>query len=83
MQVRPTPVLTDMTVGVALNASDAPNQVDATVQLAQEASEFGVTAAWFGQTFGADSPQLAAIVGREVPGLQVGTSAIPVGELAR
>ncbi|WP_430378798.1 TIGR03564 family F420-dependent LLM class oxidoreductase [Streptomyces sp. B1-3] len=67
-----------MTVGVALNASDAPNQVDATVQLAQEAAAAGLRSAWFGQTFGADSPQLAAIVGREVPGLQVGTSAIPV-----
>src|SRR5690349_6174838 len=78
MRVRPKPVLTDMTVGVALNASDTPNQVDATVQLAQEAAESGVTSAWFGQTFGADSPLLAAIVGREVPGLQVGTSAIPV-----
>src|SRR5690349_16723584 len=30
-----------MTVGVALNASDAPNQVDATVELALEVSEFG------------------------------------------
>ncbi|MFF9062084.1 LLM class F420-dependent oxidoreductase [Streptomyces sp. NPDC014882] len=67
-----------MTVGVALNAADAPNQIDATVQLAREAAESGLTSAWFGQTFGADSPQLAAIVGREVPGLQVGTSAIPV-----
>ncbi|MDH6514195.1 alkanesulfonate monooxygenase SsuD/methylene tetrahydromethanopterin reductase-like flavin-dependent oxidoreductase (luciferase family) [Streptomyces sp. SAI-135] len=76
--VRPAPVFPDMTVGAALNASDAPNQVDATVQLAQEAAGFGVASAWFGQTFGADSPQLAAIVGREVPGLQVGTSAIPV-----
>ncbi len=78
MPVRPAPVLTDMTVGVALNASDAPNQVDATVELAEEAAQFGLTSAWFGQTFGADSPQLAAIVGREVPTLQVGTSAIPV-----
>ncbi|MFC9931301.1 LLM class F420-dependent oxidoreductase [Streptomyces sp. NPDC127190] len=67
-----------MTVGVALNAADAPNQIDATVQLAREAAEFGLTSAWFGQTLGADSPQLAALVGREVPGLQVGTSAIPV-----
>ncbi|MFF7048008.1 TIGR03564 family F420-dependent LLM class oxidoreductase [Streptomyces griseorubiginosus] len=67
-----------MAVGVALNASDAPNQVDATVRLAQEAAAAGLRSAWFGQTFGADSPQLAAIVGREVPGLQVGTSAIPV-----
>ncbi|TXS49194.1 LLM class F420-dependent oxidoreductase [Streptomyces sp. t39] len=67
-----------MTVGVALNASDADNQVDASVRLAREAAEAGLHSAWFGQTFGADSPQLAALVGREVPGLQVGTSAIPV-----
>uniref|UniRef100_A0AAU3H1N2 LLM class F420-dependent oxidoreductase n=1 Tax=Streptomyces sp. NBC_01401 TaxID=2903854 RepID=A0AAU3H1N2_9ACTN len=67
-----------MTTGVALNANDSDNQIDATVRLAHEASEAGLRSAWFGQTFGADSPQLAAIVGREVPGLQVGTSAIPV-----
>ncbi|RMB81409.1 LLM class F420-dependent oxidoreductase [Streptomyces shenzhenensis] len=67
-----------MTVGVALNASDTLNQVDATVELAREAAAAGLRSAWFGQTFDADSPQLAAIVGREVPGLHVGTSAIPV-----
>ncbi|MFC8567918.1 LLM class F420-dependent oxidoreductase [Streptomyces sp. NPDC057245] len=67
-----------MTVGVTLNASDAPNQVDASVALAREAAAAGLRSAWFGQTFGADSPQLAAIVGREVPGIHVGTSAIPV-----
>lgn len=67
-----------MTVGVALNAADAKNQVDTSVLLAQEAVAAGLRSAWFGQTFGADAAQLAAIVGREVPGLQVGTSAIPV-----
>ncbi|MCX4728862.1 LLM class F420-dependent oxidoreductase [Streptomyces sp. NBC_01306] len=67
-----------MTVGVVLNAPDAANQVDATVQLGGEAAAAGLRSAWLGQTFGADSPQLAAIVGREVPGLHVGTSAIPV-----
>lgn len=67
-----------MTVGLALNAADAANQVDATVDLAREAAAAGPRSAWFGQTFGADSPQLAAIVGREVPELRVGTSAIPV-----
>ncbi|MFF9782891.1 LLM class F420-dependent oxidoreductase [Streptomyces nigrescens] len=67
-----------MTVGVALNATGADNQVDATVRLAEEAAAVGLRSAWFGQTFGADSPQLAAIVGRAVPGLHVGTSAIPV-----
>ncbi|RLU83676.1 LLM class F420-dependent oxidoreductase [Streptomyces griseocarneus] len=67
-----------MTVGVALAALNDGNQIDATVRLAREAAEAGLRSAWFGQTFGADSPQLAAIVGREVPDLQVGTSAIPV-----
>ncbi|MER7396044.1 TIGR03564 family F420-dependent LLM class oxidoreductase [Streptomyces sp. NPDC000151] len=67
-----------MTVGVALNATGDVNQIDASVRLAEEAAAAGLRSAWFGQTFGADSPQLAAIVGRAVPGLQVGTSAIPV-----
>lgn len=78
MRPRAVAVLKGMTVGVALDASDAGNQVDATVLLAREAAAAGLRSAWFGQTFGADSPQLAAIVGREVPDLQVGTSAIPV-----
>ncbi|MFI5617687.1 LLM class F420-dependent oxidoreductase [Streptomyces sp. NPDC051567] len=67
-----------MTVGVALHTTGPENQIDATVRLAREAADAGLRSAWFGQTFGADSPQLAAIVGREVPGLQVGTSAVPV-----
>ncbi|MFK0294995.1 LLM class F420-dependent oxidoreductase [Streptomyces sp. NPDC090442] len=67
-----------MTVGVALNPLTPANQIDASVELAKEAAAAGLRSAWFGQTFGADSPQLAAIVGREVPGLHVGTSAIPV-----
>ncbi|BDH06582.1 putative monooxygenase [Streptomyces seoulensis] len=78
MRPRAVAVLSGMTVGVALDASGAGNQVDATVLLAREAAAAGLRSAWFGQTFGADSPQLAAIVGREVPELHVGTSAIPV-----
>ncbi|AKZ60345.1 putative monooxygenase [Streptomyces ambofaciens ATCC 23877] len=67
-----------MTVGVAIDAANAVNQIDASVRLAGEAAEAGLRSVWFGQTFGADSPQLAALVGREVPDLHVGTSAIPV-----
>ncbi|MGZ3113300.1 TIGR03564 family F420-dependent LLM class oxidoreductase [Streptomyces sp. H62] len=67
-----------MTVGVAIDAANAANQIDASVRLAGEAAEAGLRSVWFGQTFGADSPQLAALVGREVPDLHVGTSAIPV-----
>ncbi|MFJ9147622.1 LLM class F420-dependent oxidoreductase [Streptomyces sp. NPDC102270] len=64
-----------MTLGLALPLH---HRIDPTVQLAREAHEAGLRSVWFGQTFGYDSPSLAAIVGREVPGLQVGTSAIPV-----
>ncbi|MFJ5678016.1 LLM class F420-dependent oxidoreductase [Streptomyces sp. NPDC093097] len=67
-----------MNVGVALNPTAPANQIDASVRLAKEAAAAGLRSAWFGQTFGADSPQLAALVGREVPELHVGTSAIPV-----
>jgi alkanesulfonate monooxygenase SsuD/methylene tetrahydromethanopterin reductase-like flavin-dependent oxidoreductase (luciferase family) len=44
----------------------------------KEARDAGLRSVWFGQTFGYDSPSLAALVGREVPGLLVGTAAIPV-----
>jgi F420-dependent oxidoreductase-like protein len=64
-----------MTTGVALPLQ---NRIDSTVQLAREAHEAGLHSAWFGQTFAYDAPSLAAIVGREVPGLHVGTAAIPV-----
>jgi F420-dependent oxidoreductase-like protein len=68
-----------MTIGVDLSApAGVPNYVDAIVEQAREAAADGVGSAWFGQAFDYDSPGLAAIVGREVPGLRVGTSAIPI-----
>ncbi|AYF78109.1 TIGR03564 family F420-dependent LLM class oxidoreductase [Nocardia yunnanensis] len=67
-----------MTLGIALAAKNADNYVDAIVAQARSAHELGVGAIWLGQRMDYDSPTLAAVVGREVPGLQVGTSAIPV-----
>lgn len=68
-----------MTIGVALAAPpDVTNYVDAVVDQARRAADAGLRSAWFGQRFDYDSPGLAAVVGREVPGLHVGTSAIPV-----
>ncbi|MEU0539432.1 TIGR03564 family F420-dependent LLM class oxidoreductase [Nocardia sp. NPDC005978] len=67
-----------MTLGIALAATDADNYVDAIVARARTVHELGVGAVWFGQRMDYDSPLLAAVTGREVPGLQVGTSAIPV-----
>jgi F420-dependent oxidoreductase-like protein len=66
-------------LGVALSAAaEVPNYVDAIVEQAREAAAAGVRSIWLGQAFDYDSPGLAAIVGREVPGLRVGTAAIPI-----
>ncbi|SEB94505.1 LLM class F420-dependent oxidoreductase [Streptomyces sp. TLI_105] len=67
-----------MTLGVTLSSTSRQLPIDDTVRLAREAYDAGLHSAWFGQSFAYDSPSLAAIVGREVPGLHVGTSAIPV-----
>ncbi|MEU3749882.1 MULTISPECIES: LLM class F420-dependent oxidoreductase [Streptomyces] len=67
-----------MTLGAVLSTTTRQLPIDHTVLLAREARDAGLHSAWFGQSFAYDSPSLAAIVGREVPGLQVGTSAIPI-----
>ncbi|MFI1912385.1 TIGR03564 family F420-dependent LLM class oxidoreductase [Nocardia sp. NPDC020380] len=67
-----------MTLGVTLAQTNAVNYVDDTVEQSRSAANHGVKSVWFGQRMDYDSPLLAAIVGREVPGLQVGTSAIPI-----
>jgi F420-dependent oxidoreductase-like protein len=71
-----------MDLGVALAASTdpavTPNYVDAIVGQAADAAAAGLGAAWLGQRFDYDATTLAALIGREVPGLAVGTSAIPV-----
>ncbi|MFD0685516.1 TIGR03564 family F420-dependent LLM class oxidoreductase [Actinomadura fibrosa] len=67
-----------MTIGVALHPSPTGNLVDETVTLAKEAADAGLASAWLGQRFDYDSVGLASIVGREVPALHVGTSAVPI-----
>lgn len=67
-----------MTLGIALAATESVNYVDDIVALARSAAALGVGSVWLGQRTDYDSPALAAIVGREVAGLQVGTAAIPV-----
>ncbi|MFG3252256.1 TIGR03564 family F420-dependent LLM class oxidoreductase [Streptomyces sp. NPDC048172] len=67
-----------MTWGVVLNPPASGNLVDDVVAQARQAVEAGVRSAWLGQLFSHDSVALAGLVGREVPGLHVGTSAVPV-----
>ncbi|MET9496066.1 LLM class F420-dependent oxidoreductase [Streptomyces sp. NPDC006552] len=67
-----------MTVGVTLDTTGTDLLIDDAVRQAREARASGLTSLWFGQTLGYDSPTVAALIGRAVPDIHVGTSAIPV-----
>jgi F420-dependent oxidoreductase-like protein len=68
-----------MTIGVIVPQGPAgPNHVDQAVAEARQAAEFGLTSAWFPQRFDHDAVALAGLVGREVPGITVGTSVVPI-----
>ncbi|WP_245645752.1 TIGR03564 family F420-dependent LLM class oxidoreductase [Pseudonocardia acaciae] len=74
---------TDMQIGTVFpqqpsGAPEPSNFVDATIEQGRLAHELGVRSAWFGQLMSYDSPALATLVGREVPGLTVGSSAVPI-----
>ena len=71
-----------MTVNIGVAITDAVgnsgNVVDETVRLARQADQAGIRSVWLGQRLDFDSVGLAAITGREVPGIAVGTSAVPI-----
>lgn len=71
-----------MRIGVSLSTFAADpgtaNVVDRAVELGAQAAEFGVDAVWFGQLASYDAVSLAAAVGRAVPGVDVGTSVVPI-----
>jgi F420-dependent oxidoreductase-like protein len=69
----------DMDIGVVLPVgAGTSNVVEEAVTLGREAADAGLTSAWLPQRFDFDSIALAGIVGREVPGLAVGSSVVPV-----
>lgn len=67
-----------MTIGTVIQPAETGNAVDTTIEAAQRAAEAGVGSVWFGQRFDYDAIGLATVVGREVPQLQVGVSAVPI-----
>ncbi|WP_280273349.1 TIGR03564 family F420-dependent LLM class oxidoreductase [Nocardia wallacei] len=70
-----------MSIGIAVSpfALDATgNAVDAAVAIGREAAGAGLSSLWFGQGFSHDAVLVSAVVGREVPGIEVGTSAVPI-----
>ncbi|MDT0267354.1 TIGR03564 family F420-dependent LLM class oxidoreductase [Streptomyces sp. DSM 44915] len=70
-----------MTVGVALPAGDTAGTTNAVTELIAQTRQFaelGGTAVWFSQLFDHDAVTLAALAGREVPGVRVGTQVVPL-----
>jgi F420-dependent oxidoreductase-like protein len=68
-----------MPTGVVVAANpQAANAVDDAVAQADRAYAAGVRQVWLGQLFDVDSLALAALIGAAVPGLGVGTYAIPI-----
>ncbi|CAO5154820.1 Oxidoreductase [Frankia sp. AiPs1] len=71
-----------MSVGVSLPSRPEPGDqrdpLDALVEQAREAAELGVEEVWLSQGLDLDAIAVAAILGREVPGVRVGTAAVPI-----
>jgi F420-dependent oxidoreductase-like protein len=70
-----------MTIGVTLPSGDtesAPNLVDELIAQARQAADAGLKSVWFSQLpLSQDAVTVAALAGREVPGIEVGTSVVP------
>jgi F420-dependent oxidoreductase-like protein len=70
-----------MRIGVALPAgelTDSKNIVTDLIEQTRQAASAGLDSVWFSQLFGHDAITLAALAGREVPGISVGTSVVPL-----
>jgi F420-dependent oxidoreductase-like protein len=66
-----------VTFGVTLSTAPGPNAVDGYVELAREAAAAGVGSVWVAQMFDVDALTVAALIGREVLGIEVGTAVVP------
>lgn len=58
--------------------TEVTNVVDTLIQKTREAADAGVTSAWFSQLFDHDAITAAAIVGREVPDIEIGSGVVPL-----
>jgi F420-dependent oxidoreductase-like protein len=56
---------------------DVSNPIDAVVGQVAKLAEQGVATAWCSQIFGYDALTLLAVVGREVPDIELGTAVVP------
>jgi F420-dependent oxidoreductase-like protein len=67
-----------MRIGVHVSPSPkAANAVDEMVGQARVAAEAGLASVWLPQLFGADALTALAVIGHEVPGIELGTAVVP------
>jgi F420-dependent oxidoreductase-like protein len=59
------------------DASPEAGTVDGIVAAARKAADDGFSTYWLPQIFGPDALTMLAVIGREVPGIELGTSVIP------
>jgi F420-dependent oxidoreductase-like protein len=64
-------------IGVDIGDTTGPVTLDTMVARAQRAREFGLHSVWMGQYVGWDILTALALVGREVPDLELGTAIVP------
>ncbi|GAA4393967.1 TIGR03564 family F420-dependent LLM class oxidoreductase [Tsukamurella soli] len=69
---------TEPVIGAALSFAGTGNAVDDVIERARVAAAAGLGAVWLGQRFDYDAIALAALIGREIPGVTVGSSAVPI-----
>jgi F420-dependent oxidoreductase-like protein len=67
-----------MTLGVAFAAEDTGNVVDDLIAQTRQAAHAGLKSVWFSQLLDHDAVTVAALAGREVPGIAIGTSVVPI-----
>jgi 5,10-methylenetetrahydromethanopterin reductase len=66
-----------MRIGVAVGEFARPSSVDDVVADAARARDDGFATAWMPQMFGFEALSLLAVAGREVDGIELGTSVVP------
>ncbi|RKN05396.1 TIGR03564 family F420-dependent LLM class oxidoreductase [Streptomyces radicis] len=62
---------------VGVYAASGEENVEEVVDLVRAAAQAGLDSVWLSQVFGWDALTLAALAGREVPGIEIGTAVVP------
>lgn len=65
-----------MRIGASVNPGDA-NSLAETIEKIRLIADVGLDTAWLPQVFGLDALTTLALAGREIPGIELGTSVVP------